>query len=56
VRLYNEALSERPNFPEALLNLGHALKAQGHEDEARKYWRQALEARPELAQGYFDKG
>jgi tetratricopeptide (TPR) repeat protein len=26
IRLYREALSERPDFPEALLNLGHALK------------------------------
>ena len=30
-----EALTERPNFAEALLNLGHALKAQGNVDEAR---------------------
>ena len=29
IRLYQEALTERPNFAEALLNLGHALKAQG---------------------------
>ena len=53
IRLYREALAERPQFAEALLNLGHAHKAQGQETEARQYWRQALEARPELAQGYF---
>jgi len=53
VRLYQEALSDRPNFPEALLNLGHALKAQGKPDEAREFWRQALEQKPELAAGYF---
>ena len=29
IRLYQEALAERPNFAEALLNLGHALKSQG---------------------------
>ena len=56
IRLYNEALVERPNFPEALLNLGHALKAQGHEEEARKHWRDAIQAKPELAQGYFERG
>ena len=39
-RLYRDALAENPEFPEALLNLGHVLKA--------------LEARPELAQGYFE--
>ena len=29
IRLYQEALTERPNFAEALLNLGHALEVQG---------------------------
>ncbi|MBM3762461.1 MAG: tetratricopeptide repeat protein [Acidobacteria bacterium] len=54
IRLYREALAERPGFAEALLNLGHALKTQGQQDEARVYWRKALEARPELAKGYFE--
>ena len=40
-------------MPEALLNLGHALKSQGKPDEAREFWRQALEQKPELAAGYF---
>ncbi len=53
--MYQEALTERPNFAEALLNLGHALKAQGNVDEARNYWRQALEQKPELATGYFEQ-
>jgi len=55
VRLYKEALQERPQFPEALLNLGHVLKNQGRQDEARTCWKQALEQKPELAQGYFEK-
>ena len=55
IRLYHEALAERPNFAEALLNLGHALKAKGEVDEARNYWRQALEQKPELAVGYFEQ-
>ncbi len=42
-----------PQFPEALLNLGHALKAQGRAEEAKSCWRQALEMKPELAEGYF---
>ena len=53
IKLYKEALTERPNFAEALLNLGHALKAKGSVDEARDYWRQALQQKPELAAGYF---
>ena len=55
IRLYQEALTERPNFAEALLNLGHALKSQGNLDDARNYWRQALEQKPELATGYFEQ-
>lgn len=39
IRLYREALAEKPDFPEALLNLGHALKAQGHAEEARLWSR-----------------
>ena len=43
------------NNTEALLNLGHALKAQGKPDEARSCWKQALDVKPELAQGYFEQ-
>jgi tetratricopeptide (TPR) repeat protein len=55
IRLYQEALTERPNFAEALLNLGHALKSKGDVEQARNYWRQALEQKPELAAGYFEQ-
>ena len=55
IRLYQEALTERPTFAEALLNLGHAMKAQGNLDDARNCWRQALEQKPELAAGYFEQ-
>jgi Flp pilus assembly protein TadD len=37
------------------LNLGHALKSKGDNDQARTYWRQALEQKPELATGYFEQ-
>jgi tetratricopeptide (TPR) repeat protein len=53
VQYYQQALGEDPQFAEALLNLGHALKSQGKPDEAREFWRQALEQKPELAAGYF---
>jgi tetratricopeptide (TPR) repeat protein len=55
IRLYREAIAQRPNFAEALLNLGHALKSQGAQDEARSCWKQALDFKPELATGYFDQ-
>ena len=41
-------------FAEALLNLGHALKAQGRNEEAKSFWRQAINVKPELAKGYFE--
>jgi tetratricopeptide (TPR) repeat protein len=53
-RFYREALDASPEFPEALLNLGIALKALGEEEEARSHWRRALKAKPELANGYFE--
>jgi tetratricopeptide (TPR) repeat protein len=54
-RLYREALDEREQFPEALLNLGHVLKDQGKQDEARDCWKKALEQKPEIAGAYFGK-
>ena len=53
IRLYKEAINEKPGFAEALLNLGHALKAKGQQEEANDCWKQALKAKPELAHGYF---
>ena len=52
-RSYRRATKDKPDFAEALLNLGHALKALGQEDEAKSCWQQALEAKPELAEKYF---
>ena len=52
-RSYRRAAKEKPGFAEALLNLGHALKALGQEQEAKDCWQQALAAKPELAEKYF---
>jgi tetratricopeptide (TPR) repeat protein len=52
-RSYRRATKEKPGFAEALLNLGHALRALGQEEEAQTCWQQALEAKPELAEKYF---
>jgi len=54
IRVYCDALKEQPMFPEALLNLGHLLAAEGKSAEASECWRRALTLRPELAAGYFD--
>ena len=54
VQFYQQALSEDPEFAEALLNLGHALMTLGQEEEARSFWRRAIREKPELAQTYFE--
>ena len=48
VRLYREALSQQPDMPEALLNLGRILESNGKSDEARTCWSKALEVEPAL--------
>ncbi|MEO8028046.1 MAG: tetratricopeptide repeat protein, partial [Bryobacteraceae bacterium] len=53
VRFYREAIALRKDFPEALLNLGHALKLIGEDDQARSLWIPALELDPELSLNYF---
>jgi tetratricopeptide (TPR) repeat protein len=53
IRVYRTAIEARPEFAEALLNLGHVLQAAGKDDEARDAWVRALEIKPELARGYF---
>jgi len=50
---YRQAISIRPTFAEALLNLGHALMNIGQEEEAHTSWVSALELRPEFARAYF---
>jgi tetratricopeptide (TPR) repeat protein len=52
-RSYRRAIEDKADFAEAFLNLGHALNALGQQDEARGYWQQAVEAKPELAGKYF---
>ena len=51
--LYRGALEAQPDFPEALLNLGHALEALGQTEDARESWIKALGVKPELANDYF---
>jgi tetratricopeptide (TPR) repeat protein len=53
IRSYREAIAAKPDFAEALLNLGHALETTGDKRGARDSWVRALEIKPELARGYF---
>jgi tetratricopeptide (TPR) repeat protein len=51
---YQTAVEKNPGFTDALLNLGHALKAVGKEDEARAAWSRAVTSDPALAGQYFN--
>ena len=53
IRNYRDAVAAKPDFAEAILNLGHACEASGLKQEARENWARALELKPVLAQGYF---
>jgi len=50
---YRVTLQHKPQFGGAMINLGHALKAAGQEEEARNVWSQAVAADPDLAAKYF---
>jgi protein O-GlcNAc transferase len=50
---YRATLQHKPEFSGALINLGHALKAAGQDEEARNVWSQAVAADSKLAARYF---
>jgi tetratricopeptide (TPR) repeat protein len=53
VRYYRRAVALRPDFPQALLNLGHALMALGKHDEAQAAWQTAVRANADLAETFL---
>jgi tetratricopeptide (TPR) repeat protein len=53
VQAFERASKSKPDFGEALLNLGHSLKALGQDDKAKQCWRDAVQLIPELAANYF---
>jgi tetratricopeptide (TPR) repeat protein len=50
---YRKALEQRPEFPEAHLNLGHALMASGEYEEARSCWQAAARGNLNLAEHFL---
>jgi tetratricopeptide (TPR) repeat protein len=53
VRYYRQALTLRADFPQALLNLGHALITLGKHEEAQTAWQTALRGNVELAEQFL---
>jgi hypothetical protein len=54
-RSYRRALALRPDYAEALSNLGWTLVAQGHVDDAVASYDRALSLRPDLAETWWNK-
>ena len=53
---YRQALAIKPDFPEALNNLGIVLRARGRLEESARSYRSALTLRPNYAQAYNNLG
>jgi Tfp pilus assembly protein PilF len=53
--LYREALHQKSDCVEALINLGHVYRSLGQPDKARECWSKAVELKPEVARQYFGK-
>jgi Flp pilus assembly protein TadD len=53
VRYYRQALAVRADFPNALVNLGHALMALGKHEEAQTVWQTAVRGGVELAEQFL---
>ncbi len=56
VAAYRRALQIKPEYPEALLNLGNVLHESGRLDEAVAACREALRQRPRYAEAHFNLG
>ena len=46
----------KPDFAEAYLNLGNAMKEEGEFDEASVCYRKAIELKPDSVEAYFNIG
>lgn len=55
-RRYHQILSVRPDFPEALNNLGNILASSSRLDDAVMHYRKALELRPNYADAHRNLG
>jgi tetratricopeptide (TPR) repeat protein len=53
---YRRAVAARPNYAQALSNLGNALMACGDDDDAMDAWRRALAAEPNYALPHANLG
>jgi len=56
VQNYNEALRLKPDYVDAIKNLGVALKEQGKINEAIKEWKRALQLAPDNPDVHYNMG
>ena len=48
IEAYNKVLAIKPDYVEAIINMGNVLKEQGKQDEAIASYEKALSLKPEL--------
>ena len=56
IEAYNKALAIKPDYAEAIMNLGSALKDQGKLEEAIEAYNKALVIKPDYAEAYNNMG
>lgn len=56
VEKYQQALEYKPDFPEALNNLGYSLRKSGHFLDALKYYDKAIALRPDYVEAHEYRG
>jgi Flp pilus assembly protein TadD len=49
---FSEAIEIKPDFPEALNNLGYSLRITGHYEEALTHYNRAIELRPDFMEAH----
>jgi tetratricopeptide (TPR) repeat protein len=53
---FKEAVEYKPDFPEALNNLGFSLRLTGRYDEALQHYNKAIELRPDFMEAHEYRG
>ena len=56
IEAYSKALSIKPDYAEAYINIGNALKEQGKLEESVMAYQKAIAIKPDVAEAYYNMG
>ena len=54
IKSYREAINIKPDYPEAITNLGNVFLEQGRHEEALEAFTQAIRIKPDYAEAYYN--